>query len=442
MAHRYTDCYIGELATPAYNDRLESQTNNAMNVPTFSVVIPTYNRRDLIPYAVESVLRQTFGDLEVVISDNGSTDDTALVIGRITDPRVHYVRTPVHGPIAYSWEFARSHAKGRLVMMLSDDDALVPDALQRFIDTSRRHDADFVFCKVAEYRDDHFPGADRNVLSSPAFTEGVHVVSAEEFIAPLFAFRRRFEMHPSAFVFAKRLADTIAARCGRFFQTNGVEYSAWPMAAALATARVQIDAPLVVLGRTAKSWGSNLNLANPGKERIEAFIADVEHEYRYAPLRNFTTANMWAEGILTAKKLLPEELAEYEFDEAQYLRATIAELQRRSAQGVDVSRELDEVRQYTRQNPGLQVNVGAPRHAGTTAWRLVRSAIAYTGVRGVRRRIRAMRNAQAIRSGRAHLGFTVSGERFGFRNAFEAAAFLARVAFRTPGNAPAAASRA
>src|SRR5215813_12321861 len=77
-----------------------------MSAPVFSVVIPTYNRRDLVPYAVRSVLRQTCGDLEVVVSDNGSSDDTADVIGSIADRRVRYVQTPVHGPIAYSWEFA------------------------------------------------------------------------------------------------------------------------------------------------------------------------------------------------------------------------------------------------------------------------------------------------------------------------------------------------
>jgi hypothetical protein len=47
---------------------------------------------------------------------------------------------------------------------------------------------------------------------------------------------------------------------------------------------------------------------------------------------------MWAEGVLTAKSLLPRELGAYELDEAEYLRSTARELQRRSVLGVDVSR--------------------------------------------------------------------------------------------------------
>lgn len=399
-----------------------------MSAPFFSVVIPTYNRSDLVTYAVRSVLRQSFAELEVVVSDNGSTDDTTEVIGRIADPRVRYVRTPAHGPIAYSWEFARSQARGSLIMVLSDDDALVPDALRRFADASRRHEADFLFCKAAEYRDNQFPGTDRNTLVCPRFTGTVKVVSADDFISQMFSSRFRFEMHPSAYVFGKNLADLVAARCGRFFQTNGVEYCAWPMAAALAGARVHIDTPLVVLGRTAKSWGSNLYLANPGKERIQALIADVEQEYRYAPLTNFTIANMWAEGVLTAKKLLPRELGAYELDEAQYLRWTATELGRRSALGVDVSREMDELAQYLRQNPALGVAMGPLGRSERGLWQRLRSSIGNAGVRGLQRRLREIRNVRNLRRGDARSGFRVSGAAFGFHNVLESAEFLARVA--------------
>ena len=399
-----------------------------MSAPFFSVVIPTYNRSDLVTYAVESVLKQSFAELEVLVSDNGSTDDTGEVIGRIADPRVRYVQTPVHGPIADSWEFARLQAKGSLIMMLSDDDALVPDALHRFGEESRRHQADFLFCKAAEYRDKRFPGSDQNTLACPAFTGSIDVVSAADFIRPLFSFRRRFEMHPSAFVFAKSLADLIAARCGRFFQTNGVEYCAWPMAAALARARVHIDAPLVVLGRTAKSWGSNLSLANPGKARIEAFIADVERVYRYAPLTNFTISNMWAEGALTAKSLLPRELAAYELDEAEYLRSTAWELKRRSALGVDVSREMSELAQYLRQNPALGVATGTLGRTERGLWQRLRSSIGNAGARKLRQRIRANRQVRNLRLGNARSGFNVPGAAFGFNNVLESAEFLARVA--------------
>ena len=214
---------------------------------------------------MRSVLGQTLNDFEVVVSDNCSQDDTRAVIEGFRDPRVRYVRTPSHGVIADSWEFARTQAKGTLVMMLSDDDALVHNALERFAEEYHRYGADFLFCNLAEYRDRSFLGPQRNTVTCRPFAGTTRLVSTEEFVRPLFAFRPHFDMHPSAFMFAASLADRVVQRCGRFFQTNGVEYFAWPLAAVFASHIVYIDRPLVILGRTAKSWGSTVVL-EPGRQ--------------------------------------------------------------------------------------------------------------------------------------------------------------------------------
>ena len=116
-------------------------------------------------------------------------------------------------------------------------------------------------------------------------------------------------MHPSAFIFASRVAEQIVQRCGRFFMTNGVEYFAWPLTAVFSRHIVYISEPLVILGRTAKSWGSTIVLSNPGKDQIAKMIADVEHDRAWVPLKNFTLSNLMAEGLLLGKQMFPEELA-------------------------------------------------------------------------------------------------------------------------------------
>ena len=50
-----------------------------MTTPAFSIVIPTYNRSDLFPYAVESIFKQSFQDFEIIVSDNCSADDTQQI---------------------------------------------------------------------------------------------------------------------------------------------------------------------------------------------------------------------------------------------------------------------------------------------------------------------------------------------------------------------------
>jgi len=371
--------------------------------PLFSIVIPTYNRCDLLQGTVRSVLAQSIADFEVVVSDNCSDDDTRHVAEGFVDSRVRYIRTPRHTSIADSWEFARSHARGTLVMMLSDDDALVRDALARFAEAHHERRADFLFCGVAEYRD-------------------------QSFVGPLFAFRPKFDMHPSAFMFAASVADRVVQRSGRFFRSNGVEYFAWPLAAVFAKNIVYIDRPLVILGRTAKSWGSTIVLSNPGKEKIQKMIADVAHSRDWIPLTNFTLCNLMAEGMLLGLRMFPDELRPFPFDEQQYLRSTMAELRRREAMGVDVSKEMEELLTYAAKYPALKTELTVTAKNGLmhrdSTVRKVARALRLNVFYG---RFLELREVRKINRGEVKPGFAASGRDFGFKDAEGCANFVARV---------------
>lgn len=393
--------------------------------PLFSIVIPTYNRCELLQGALRSVLAQSIADFEVVVSDNCSDDDTRQVTEGFVDSRVRYIRTPRHTSISDSWEFARSHARGALVMMLSDDDALVRDALARFAEEHRERGADFLFCNAAEYRDRSFAGPRRNTLRCDPFSGAARVVEKDEFLRPLFAMRPKFDMHPSAFMFSASLADQVVRRCGRFFQTNGVEYFAWPLAAVFSKRMVHIDAPLVILGRTFKSWGSTIVLSNPGSEQIARMIADVNHDRGWIPLTNFTGTSLIAEGLLLGKKLFPEELQPYPFNEERYLRRTMRELQSRQQMGVDVARDMSELLEYATKYPSLHAKLLVPPPNGLQENRSLGGRLATAlGVRYVRRWLDARRQIRDIRAGRVHAGFTVSGGDFGFDDALGCSEFL------------------
>ncbi len=402
-----------------------------MTGPLFSIVIPTYNRSDLVRQAIQSVLNQTFEDFEIVVSDNCSNDDTPDVVRSFSDPRVRYVRTVEHTVIADNWEFARRQARGEFLLMLSDDDALIGNALESFARESQRHEADFLFCSVATYHDLGFPGSERNTLSCPSFSGIGRVISPDEFVRPLFAFRPRFNMHPSAFLFAKRIGDLVAERSGRFFRTNGVEYFAWPLAAVFSKRIVLIDMPLVILGRTGKSWGSNLVLCNPGKDRIKELTSDVEQQPHSAPLTNFAISNLMGDGMLTAKKLFPKELEKYEFDEEQYLRETMKRLRERKSVGVDVSGEIAELMSYLSKHPSLKEELSNDEQNPAVTimrslLRRLRSTIADCGVRDLRKLILTRRQAWNVKRGQAHIGLRVSGADFGFHDMIGCTEFLTR----------------
>jgi glycosyltransferase involved in cell wall biosynthesis len=411
--------------------------------PLFSIVIPTYNRQDLVPYAIRSVLQQTFDDYEIIVCDNFSTDNTAATVSQFKDPRVKYIRTPQHFVIADNFEFSRKHASGQLVLMMSDDDAFVSTALETIYQEYRRHGAEFIFVKIAEYRDNGFPGMERNILDCPPFTGERRILHPDEFLNPLFRFKDlKFNAHPSGFVFARNIGESAAKRSGRFFQTNGVEFFALPVAAILTNKIVYIDLPLVILGRTKKSWGSNIRLCNPGKELIKKFIDDVEKIQKSSPLSNFTMCNLIAEGILTAKKLFPKEFEKYEFDEAQFIIMTIEELKDRKRQGVDVFREMDEINHYLNQNPPLRNEILQRERAfeiKKTRWEKFRSLLGDLGLRKIKEKVTAPRNlkqrtnigAQKIQRGDVKSGFRISGEDFGFHDILGVSEFLTRITLRS-----------
>lgn len=388
--------------------------------PLFSVVIPTFNRSDLFPYAVKSILNQTFQDFEIVLSDNCSGDDTREVARQFEDARFKYACTPRHLTIADSWEFARMQASGSFIIMLSDDDALVSRALERYAAEIKDPDGDFLFSNVAEYRDGSFPGEDKNSLSCPRFSGSCGAISADEFVRTLFSFQPKFVMHPSAFAFPKKIAEYVESRTGRFFWTNGVEYSAWPITALFSKRMVYVDLPLTILGRTGKSWGSNISLCNPGKEKIQSFIKDVDHGRKHAPLHNFTMVNLMAEGMLTAKNLFSDEFAPYEFDEFRYLKSTIDELRRRQAMGVDVTNEIDETFRYAGKYPSRESELRAIEAPIEQKNDRLRKLVGYK----VSKRIRTFQLSRKLTRGEASRGFRASGSDFSFSDILGCSQFL------------------
>ena len=68
--------------------------------PHFSVIVPTYNRGRLVEEAIDSVLTQRAGNLELIVVDDGSTDDTARRLSRIHDRRLRRLRLPHRGAAA------------------------------------------------------------------------------------------------------------------------------------------------------------------------------------------------------------------------------------------------------------------------------------------------------------------------------------------------------
>jgi glycosyltransferase involved in cell wall biosynthesis len=106
-----------------------------MSGPTVSVIIPTRNRHNLVGGAIESILRQTFEDFEIVVVDDASDDDTSTVLTAFADrdSRVRPFRTDRTLGCNGARNLGISRAGGRYVAFLDDDDRAAPERLARTV---------------------------------------------------------------------------------------------------------------------------------------------------------------------------------------------------------------------------------------------------------------------------------------------------------------------
>jgi glycosyltransferase involved in cell wall biosynthesis len=94
-----------------------------------SVVIPTYNREELLPNAIESVLRQTYPHIEIIIADDGSTDNTEHIV-KAFQRRVKYTRVAHSGLPGVARNVGLREAQGEFVAFLDSDDGWQPAKLK------------------------------------------------------------------------------------------------------------------------------------------------------------------------------------------------------------------------------------------------------------------------------------------------------------------------
>ncbi|HXG29199.1 MAG TPA: glycosyltransferase family 2 protein [Nevskiales bacterium] len=99
--------------------------------PLVSVVLATRNRARLLPRAANSVLRQSYAHLELIIVDDGSSDDTAEVVVTLHDPRVHYLHQEESHGVSAARNAGIRAARGELVAFQDDDDEWLEKKLEK-----------------------------------------------------------------------------------------------------------------------------------------------------------------------------------------------------------------------------------------------------------------------------------------------------------------------
>jgi hypothetical protein len=233
--------------------------------PLVSVLLPTRDRLEFLRYAVETVVRQDDPDWEIVVSDNDSTDDIAGHVDGLGDERIRYVRTASFVPVTDNWNSALAHSSGRYVVMLGDDDGLMPGYVRRVRELVERFRAPEVIYQGAWLY--AYPGVDPAEASGyvqpygyAEFMRGatepfvLDHATRRRMVAAAMGFKVRYGFNMQFSTVSRTLIERLAPQ-GPFYQSSFPDYYATNVAFLTAREVVVEPRPLVAIGVTPKSYG-------------------------------------------------------------------------------------------------------------------------------------------------------------------------------------------
>jgi glycosyltransferase involved in cell wall biosynthesis len=140
-----------------------------------TVILTTYNRAQLVLESIYSVLNQTYSDLELIIADDGSTDNTEELVTAIPDPRIRYFKLAHSGRTAILKNFAIGQSKGDLIAFNDSDDTWTDNKLEKQVQLlSQQPNIGFSITDVINFK----AGV---VLSSSTYTGKTGIESANIF---------------------------------------------------------------------------------------------------------------------------------------------------------------------------------------------------------------------------------------------------------------------
>jgi hypothetical protein len=231
-----------------------------------SILLPTRDRLRYLRYAVESVLREHEDeDWELIVSDNDSQEDVAGYVAGLRDERIHYFRTDRLLPVTENWNKALNHSTGEYVLMLGDDDAVLPGYFRTMRGLIERFDRpDVIYHTALLYT---YPGvrpdAPAGFLQPSAYASFLKGATqafrldrghARSVVRDAMRFRLRYGFNMQFATFRRAAADALRDG-GEFFQSRFPDYYAMNLLFAKSSSIVVEPRPCVVIGVTPQSYG-------------------------------------------------------------------------------------------------------------------------------------------------------------------------------------------
>lgn len=353
-------------------------------MPRVSIVMPTRNRAQLLKVALHSALRQTYQDIEIIVSDNYcGNEETRKVYESFQDSRLRYVRTDRLLAMPDSWEFALSHAKGDFITFLTDDSYLLCYAVEKALAALDEFKTELVAWDLCSYVSPEwaFP-MPSNVLSFRKPGAKPQVFSSRDILQQLY--EHQLSDYAPKFLNSLCHQELVARVLGiqkRMFLPPAPDYTGAVSLLVNTDKYVFLHWPLMVAGTTPRSIGAAA-LYNDGDANREFFkeFEETESFRRLVALDLTTAVVIAAQSIENVKRTFYSEQIPFQLNNLHMLCESIETVARYERNGVDARalwRIIDEY--IARQDEDFKRAAAAQKRRSklhskllTPVWRIIR----------------------------------------------------------------------
>ncbi|SFK09458.1 glycosyltransferase family 2 protein [Methylocapsa palsarum] len=244
----------------------------------YSFVVPTRDRHDVLKSTIESVLRQTHSEFELVIMDNASSPETKKVVDSFSSPHIRYFRSEKRLAMTDNWELALEYARGDYINFLGDDDGPLPDAVEIAKSVHARWPSMILAWKPLIYFWPKFLVEEYQNLAHVHIGSRIEFRNSKSFLKDIYSCSRIYNELPSIYdAFVPRdLIANVKAKYGRYFLSRSPDIgsglvNAWSTETFLYSYRA-----LAVRGVSHHSTGAAFSYFPFAKGSKEAFELETE----------------------------------------------------------------------------------------------------------------------------------------------------------------------
>ncbi|MFZ1530378.1 MAG: glycosyltransferase family A protein [Ferruginibacter sp.] len=289
----------------------------------YTVVIPTRNNIDTLPFTLQTCLAQDYPLFKIVICDNGTDHKTEEYIRRFNDERVEYYRTGVPLSMTENFEFALSKVKEGFIIFIGADDGLMPGAINYVDGIIEKFQVKAVACQYAQYFWPNAPVAVKGRLRiNPLnyYSSGVEIRNSEHWIKKTLAFETELYVCdlPGLYygVIHRDIVD-MAMPDGKYFRSIAPDgYSAFATAIHIENYAYSFR-PFCIAGLSGKSNGlAHATNGDIAKQFVIENKFPVHKYFVYCSAMEVITG----ESFYQVKKAFPDKCQKYSIDFRLLLR--------------------------------------------------------------------------------------------------------------------------